>query len=474
MLRLLRLLALVCLAAASPVFAQEADLVRVRLFGGQALRAVTLSATDAPLTVRADGLAVGTLAPGQRAEVVLAGGRLEVRLAGRVVPATHVALGDAEAAVHVGAGRTVRRYPGAIHATAAGDRLQIVNHAPLEPYVASVVAAEYPFQEIEGVKAQAILARTYALRHQGSRGSYDVEDSEASQVYRGLEGVTPVARRAAEETRGVVLTYGGRLTEATYFSSSGGHTASNESVWGTAPLPYLRGIPDPYDQQSPNYRWTVTAPAARVHAALSQRFGGAVTGFSVESRSPEGRVVHVRLHGARRDLVSGNDFRLAVNAVLGARTLRSTLFEVAMSGDAYRFEGGGFGHGVGMSQYGARGRAQAGYSAEQILAAYFGGTSLSLYDRGAVSALGAELARHEPTSGRRPTPRSQARAGAPAPPVGAPSREPAAWSADPTLPPVVIADEGPRRRPTPRAQAAAEAAAREPAEETPAARRTGW
>ena len=405
--------------AAGTAHAQEPT-VRVRILSREAPRAVTVQADTAPLAVTLDGRSLGTLRPGDEVEITARGSGVEVRgdVRGR---GGRVSLAGEGVAVR--AGRLDRRYPGSLEVTGAGRGLQIVNAAPLDAYVAGVVAAEYPFPEIEGAKAQAVLARTYALRRAGT-GDYDVDDHTGSQVYRG--GGTDVSRRAAAETSGVVLMWNGALAEAPYFSSSGGHTADNDAVWNGAALPYLRGVPDPYDAEAPHHEWETVVGRSRLHRVLSARFGGRVTGFSVVRRSRSGRVVEVALDGARRPTISGGQFRRAVNAELGSRTIRSTRFDVRRDGGTYVFTGGGFGHGVGMSQYGARGQARAGRSYRDILGHYFAGTTLGTVGGGpAVATLDR-----------------------PAPGYGAPVT---------TAPPVGVRGVEVRRRPTPRREAREEA-----------------
>ena len=284
--------------------------------------------------------------------------------------------------------------------TADGDRLHIVNHVGMTDYVASVVASEYPFTEIEGVKAQAVLARTYAARRLGAARDHDLSDHESDQVYKGAGAVTERSSQAAAETAGERLYYGPDLAEAVYSSSSGGHTADNEAVWAGAPVPYLRGVPDPYDADAPDHRWTSTADVRRVHAALSRRFGGTVRSVDVSERSREGRAVRVRLDGSRE--ISGGEFRSALNAALGARTVRSTFFDLRRRGDDYVLDGRGYGHGVGMSQYGARAQAREGRSYQEILAYYFPGTVVE-------RAPGSERMPVATAAPRWPTPRGEAR-----------------------------------------------------------------
>ncbi|MEM1117512.1 MAG: SpoIID/LytB domain-containing protein [Bacteroidota bacterium] len=362
-LRLAFLLAI----TASMVEAQVApEAVRVRLSTGAA-SAATVASAGAPL--RVDGL--GTVRAAVRLGV--RGGEVEAASEGRTHRAPTLVI--AGAGVSVRAGGTERTYLGSLSVRAVRGRLEIVNVVPVEDYVASVVASEYPFTEPAGIEAQAVLARTYALRRAGSRRTYDVDDHTGSQVYRGEGVVTARARRAALATAGEVLTYGGDLAEAPYFSSSGGHTANNEAVWRGAPLPYLRGVPDPTDADSPHHRWTASVPRDVVHQALSRHLGRRVTRLEIGQQSPNGRVVTVRLGGG--GTASGGDVRTAVNAVRGARTIRSTHFRIRSDGGRYVFEGRGFGHGVGMSQYGARGLARQGLSHRAILAHYFRGTSIA-------------------------------------------------------------------------------------------------
>ena len=408
------------LLAAGPGWAQEAA-VRVRVLSREAPADLTVEAEAAPLAVAVDGRPVGTLAPGARLQIVRRGREVEVWGAGLSGRGGAVRV---DGGVRLRAGRTDRRYVGVLEASAADGPFEVVSVVPLEAYVSSVVASEYPFPEVEGAKAQAVLARTYALRRTGAQARYDLDDHTGSQVYRGAGAETEVSRRAAAETAGEVLRYDGALAETPYFSSSGGYTADNDAVWAGAPLPYLRAVADPYDADSPHHTWETTVGQDRLHRALSDRFGGRVRGFTVARRSRSGRVAEVTLDGARRPSISGSQFRSAVNAELGAQTIRSTRFEVARDGDAYVFTGGGFGHGVGMSQYGARGQARAGRSYRDILAYYFAGTAL---DGGAG---GPYLALDRPAPGSAPT-------YAPAPPR-------------PEVGGVVV-----RRRPTPRRDARA-------------------
>ena len=365
--------ALVLLLTAATAAQPPAEpVVRVRILDQEAPTEVRVEATAGPLRVLLDGVESGALQPGEIVTLTRLGRDVRARFGGADVSARALTLnGDG---FRLRAGRVDRRYAGNLACRLADGQIELVNHTPIEPYVASVVQSEFGFAVLEGAKAQAVLARTYALRRAGEHATYDLDDDQRSQVFRGVDAASATSRRAATETRGEVLTFGGDLAEATYFSSSGGHTADNDVVWNSDPVPYLRGVPDPYDDASPDHTWRTSASRSAVLRALSRQAGGTVSGFEIERRSRSGRVQTVRLFGGRTPTISGGAFRRAVNAAVGARTVRSTKFDVTANGDTYVFRGGGYGHGVGMSQYGALGQARAGRSYRDILAYYFVGT----------------------------------------------------------------------------------------------------
>ncbi len=285
-----------------------------------------------------------------------------------------VLVGDSKASRAYRGGLTLRTQ------TESGKpTLVLVNNVPLEEYVAAVVSSEYGLDDVEGTRAMAVLARTYALKTMAEPGAmYDHVDHELSQVYRGLEGLSQAARDAAMHTRGQVLLYRGGLIEAVYHAESGGHTADNESVWNGRAMPYLRGVKDRFANQSPYASWEFVADRRRLLKALATiGDSGNVNGFTITERTGDGRVSAVTLLTSSGEVtVTANQFRLAVIREFGARSLRSTLFDAARRGNTYRFAGSGFGHGVGLSQWGAHEMARRGYSYDEILAYYFRGTEL--------------------------------------------------------------------------------------------------
>ncbi len=388
---------LLVFCAAPPVLAQsdadETRTVRVRLFDAEAPRAAVLRADGGPLDLLAGdpgsplfrlerGEAITVNRRGEELRVVTPTGALFAQ-ALRVVPVED----DAAWSVEIAGGPSARTYAGALALTpdpADAQALHLVNAAPLEAYVASVVAGEYGFDDLEGSKAMAVVARTYALHDAEKYGpGYDLVDHVGSQVYGGTEAVTPVAREAAESTRGEILTHRGAPIEAVYSASSGGHTANNEDVWdATEVLPYLRGKRDPYDGASPHKSWRTTVARSELLSRLSARHGFDARGFTIEDRSRDGRVSTVKIlgPGGRSALMQANAFRLFVNEQTSGYGLRSTFFDAERRGDQYVFEGRGYGHGVGLSQYGAREMARQGYDYRDILSFYYTDVALETLD----------------------------------------------------------------------------------------------
>lgn len=376
----------------SAVGQSESDVVRVRIFDGADAGPVRLSASGGDLQMMLSGRStvLMRLRPGETARIGVRSGEVYVQRGedGFYAPAIDVRpASDAQWSVSTPA-QGARSYVGLLHVEPDGTSLQMVNAVTLKDYVASVVAAEYGFDDQEGSKAMAVVARTYGLRAAAKfDGSYDHVDNTASQVFRGIGAITPTSRQAARATSGEVLTHEGALIEAVYFSSSGGHTANNEDVWDADEvLPYLRGRRDPYDTASPHHRWTTRISRSKLLSALSREQGTRVTGFVLGDRSNEGRLVNVELlTSGGRTAMQANAFRMLVNRAIPDAELKSTWFDARRRGGTYVFEGRGFGHGVGLSQWGAHEMATRGFSYRDILQFYYDGVSIETVDGTQVS-----------------------------------------------------------------------------------------
>lgn len=276
-------------------------------------------------------------------------------------------------------------YRGRTLVVPTGNGLTAVNYVDLEHYLYSVVGAEMPTSwPIEALKAQAVAARSYALfqRQTGANEVFDVGDTQAWQVYGGLGEETASTQAAVDQTQGQVLTYNGQIINAVFHSSSGGHTEDVERVW-ISPLAYLRGVPD-FDQYSPDRQWVENFSASE----LQQRIPGLgnIISFTPEELTrPGGRVRRMQVVGESGSrIMTGDEIRRALG-------LKSTLFAitpqfgpVASAGEnvpsspvSFQVVGGGFGHGVGMSQWGAYGMAMQGQNYQQIVRHYYTGAILS-------------------------------------------------------------------------------------------------
>lgn len=264
--------------------------------------------------------------------------------------------------------------------------LTAVNYVGLEQYLYSVLGSEmHKNAPMEALKAQAVAARSYALfqRQSSANGVFDVGDTQSWQVYKGVNEETTTTQAAVNATQGQVLTYNGQIIEAVFHSSAGGCTENVEDVWVQA-LPYLRSVKD-FDEGTPNYQWTETVSVGDLSKKISGV--GTVKKLTVEgSTTTCGRVKKVRVEGdAGTKVISGE----ALRSALGLKSTLFTFEQVAEPGKTesgkakaattafFRFNGRGFGHGLGLSQYGAYVLAQQGATYQQILSHYYKNTTLA-------------------------------------------------------------------------------------------------
>jgi stage II sporulation protein D len=227
----------------------------------------------------------------------------------------------------------------------------------------------FPNWPQEALKAQAVAARSYALYKSSTSGNsvYDLGDTTTWQVYKGLESEAPGTYTAVNATAGQVMIYSGKVILAVFHSSSGGHTENVEDVW-KQPLPYLRGVAD-YDQGAPVYEWTKDFSRSQLSRLISGV--GNVISMTPERTTPQGRVITMIVKGDRSTRrLSGNDLRSALG-------LKSTLFVVNPTSDGFQVNGRGFGHGLGLSQWGAHNLAAQGVNYQRILDHYYQNASLA-------------------------------------------------------------------------------------------------
>jgi stage II sporulation protein D len=261
-----------------------------------------------------------------------------------------------------------------------GPGLVVVNELPLEDYLVGVLRAESGERwPMEALRAQAIASRTYAAYHrQVNAGKpYHIVASTANQQFVGRVALASPVWGAVQETVGQVMYWEGELFPAFYHANSGGYTEDPRSVFAGRTLPALRPVVCQLAAAAPNFQWTLELKLDDLSEMLRRAgFGvGTVRGIEVAERTSSLRAGAVIVRGnARTQRLRGSDFRRAV----GYDTLKSTLFAVAIDGDVARFSGRGYGHGVGMCQWGAKSMAELGASARQILAFYYPGTTLGI------------------------------------------------------------------------------------------------
>ncbi len=271
-----------------------------------------------------------------------------------------------------------RKVAGRVRILARKGGLLAVAVEPFEAYVAAVVSREAsPRFQPEALAALAVAARTYAVGAAAKPRdpAYDVVASVEDQVFDGMDGVAAVFREAADRTRGVVVRYRGELARTVYHSTCGGRTEDAGSAWGKD-VPYLRAQLCVDCADSPVYRWKYRMPEAegrRVAKALGVPPGRDLR-IAVTGRTPTGRASRVRVSsgGVSRELQAAV-FRKAA----GYAKVRSLKMEIVPAAGEWRITGEGWGHGVGMCQYGANGMARRGAGFREILARYYPGTETS-------------------------------------------------------------------------------------------------
>jgi len=296
----------------------------------------------------------------------------------------------------------------------------LVNRLSLESYLSGVVSHEVPFHfHQEALKAMAIVARTFALKEMKAKkfADYDICATVQCQAYEGLAYEAPSSRTAVEATEGRTLTYEKRLADLPYYATCGGITEDVDQAWNLSPVPYLKSVVDgdepihddlttdsgvknfltkehgSYCEESSRYRWKETYSETELvelfNASLPVLLKrpvhfSKINSVAVSGRTPHGRVTSLQIATDAESFTIGKDqIRwLFSGGQIGLGGLQSTLFVIDPKRDAtgnlasLTILGGGWGHGVGLCQFGAEGMAERGFSYENILSHYFPGTSL--------------------------------------------------------------------------------------------------
>lgn len=265
-------------------------------------------------------------------------------------------------------------YSGNIEVWKGNGGLYLINELPLEEYVKEVVVAEVGSNwEMEALKTQAVLSRTYGIyqKNMNKDSLFHITSSVLHQAYKGNSFDTRIAY-AVEETAGEILTFNGRPIEPFYHSTCGGRTENPEDVFGKS-YPYLRSV-ESNCEISPYWVWERRIPLTEIEKALNI---SGIKEIAVKSYTSTQRVKELTIvHDSGTTAIKATDFRKA----LGWSRIPSTNFTVKKDEDSMIFEGKGYGHGVGLCQWSALQMARDGKNYKEILSFFYPGTTIQLYE----------------------------------------------------------------------------------------------
>jgi stage II sporulation protein D len=282
---------------------------------------------------------------------------------------------------------TVNRHP--IHGTLTLLRRQKQSGAPAILAVAHVALDEYLLGVLVGemksswplatLQAQAVAARSYALvqylQNEKNPKPYDLRASIEDQVYKPGFVAPERVREAVYSTAGQTLASHRKIQKTYYHSTCGGQTVPASQVWGSRAAQPFGGVKDPYCKESPHYRWSLhlTSSALGKHLEQSSYYTSDLQDLQLTRDARSGRVTQVQI------ATSGDPFALAANTfrrVVGFGTLKSTWFSMQRERQGWMIQGRGFGHGVGLCQWGAKTMGEQGKAYHEILAHYYPGAEL--------------------------------------------------------------------------------------------------
>jgi stage II sporulation protein D len=288
-----------------------------------------------------------------------------------------------------------KRYRGTIQFSSSGTSIDIINIVNLEEYVRGVIAKEMPLgkneENLEALKALAVCVRTYAIQKmKDGKLCFDIYADTRDQVYGGVDAEQPISNKAADETRDMILKYDDEFATVFYHSTCGGYTASAQNVFTSEEIPYLVSVQDgsgPNCIISPRFEWEETYTRDKIierlknYSLLDNKYY-ILEDVSVLSRFSSGRVYELEIvvedeNGEEKIIaLLGNEIRSVLRTANNKSILWSTLFDVELSSNEVIISGKGFGHGVGMCQWGAISLSQNGWDYEQILELYYPGTEI--------------------------------------------------------------------------------------------------
>lgn len=277
-----------------------------------------------------------------------------------------------------------RRFRGSVDVVKKDNgKFMVINKLPLDEYLYGVLYHEVSHHwPMEVLKAQAIAARTFALYQlrQNKTQSYDLRSDIYSQVYGGKTSEKWSTTMAVNRTKGEVLTYKGDIFPAYYHATCGGVTEDAANLWNLDIEP-LRGVACPYCSDSPHYKWAKQIPLWSLEKTLRDNGYklGKIATITILSKNKSGRVdkIEIKDDAGTSVVLTGKDFR----QMMGPNDVRSTKFYASIKWGSLVLDGLGWGHGVGMCQWGAYGLARSGKKCDEILKYYYPGSEISTIDK---------------------------------------------------------------------------------------------
>jgi stage II sporulation protein D len=271
-----------------------------------------------------------------------------------------------------------KRYRGYLTIIKAGNKINIINVLPIENYIKGVLPEEVPTDwSIEALKSQAVISRTYAITNlnKHSAQGFDMCSTVHCQVYSGSGVETPFCNKAVLETQCEILSYNGKFAQTVFHANCGGHTENPKYVWNWKDTPpYLKGVKCDYCAATPHTKWEKTLDESFIRKQLSGNDIGKIKSIKIKGKTSTGAAKKLKItHSKGEVTLNAYQFRLAVDAW----RIKSHTFDfIKTDGDKFYFKGRGWGHKVGLCQWGAKGMAEKGKTYKDILAHFYPGTTI--------------------------------------------------------------------------------------------------
>ena len=282
-----------------------------------------------------------------------------------------------ERPIRVYRGKGYRTYEGELEIRPYAGGFSVINHIAAESYLEGVLNAEISTKwNFEVVKAQTILARTYAIKKSRERRSktWHLKSDQTDQVYKGVGTSDEIAKEAIDATRGFVLNYRGKLAHVFYHSNCGGTTEDPGNLWRNS-LPYYQVKEVPFGGEDPNYYWKTFISNREMKRILRKAGAKGASELEIYERNGSNRVQNLQATGAVDKIITAKDFRRAS----GYTRIKSLLFDIERQEGGFLINGQGSGHGIGMCQWAGKEMADLGYKYYDILYYFYDGIEIEAY-----------------------------------------------------------------------------------------------